>query len=51
MNKRNYIIYGTYLAVMVIIAIAVKFLGLPTKIGMWAALAVAVGLAVFWPRW
>ncbi len=51
MNKRNYVIYGTYLAVLVVIALAVKFLGLPAKIGFWAALAAAAGWAIFWPRW
>lgn len=51
MHKKNLLIYGTYLVVMALIAVAVKFLGLPTKIGLWAALGVAVGLAVFWPRW
>lgn len=50
-HKRNFIIYGTYLAVMALIAIAVKFLGLSAKIGLWAALAFAVVLAIFWPRW
>lgn len=51
MNKRNFVIYGSYLAVLAVVAIAVKFFGLPAKAGLWTALAVAVGLAIFWPRW
>lgn len=51
MHKRNFVIYGTYLAVLGLITIAVKFFGLPAKTGLWAALAVAVVMAIFWPRW
>jgi len=49
--KKNFIIYGAYLAIMALITIAVKFFGLDAKIGLWVALGVAVILAIFWPRW
>lgn len=51
MNKRNLIIYGIFLAILAVIAIAVKFLGLSPKIGLWAAVIAAAGWAIFWPRW
>lgn len=51
MHKRNFIIYGSYLAILGVIVIAVKLFGLPAKTGLWAALAVAAVMAIFWPRW
>lgn len=50
MNKQLKI-YGSYLIILGIITLAIMFLGLPLKIGLWGALGVAAVYAIFWPRW
>lgn len=50
MNKQ-FKIYGSYLAILAIISIAIMYLGLPTKFGLWGALGIAAIFAIFWPRW
>ncbi|MHB9094642.1 MAG: hypothetical protein ACYC21_08210 [Eubacteriales bacterium] len=50
MNKQ-FKIYGSYLAILATILIAIMYLGVPTKYGLWGALAVAAVYGIFWPRW
>ena len=44
-------IYGSYLVILGLITVAILFLGLPTKYGLWAALGVAAVYGILWPRW
>ena len=50
MKKKGFIIYGSYLGVIGIIALAMQNFGLSTTAGLWIALIVAVGYAITWPR-
>jgi len=49
--RRNIAIYGLYLSLLGIVGIAVRFLGLDTTIGIWAAIGIACVFAILWPRW
>ena len=49
--KKNIIIYGSYLAILGLITLSILFMGVPNRVGLWAALGVAAVYAVFWPRW
>ncbi|MDA8234909.1 MAG: hypothetical protein M0Z31_08955 [Clostridia bacterium] len=50
-NKRNFIIYGSYLTVLVILAMAVTVFGLDKKIALWATVIMGATLMALWPRW
>ncbi|MHB8171291.1 MAG: hypothetical protein ACYDG6_07085 [Thermincolia bacterium] len=50
-NKRNFLIYGSYLAVLAILAVAVTVFGMDKKIALWATVIIGAMLIALWPRW
>jgi len=44
-------IYGAYLALLAIVAVAVTVFGIDKKIGLWATIIIGAVLMCFWPRW
>ncbi|MBE0466596.1 MAG: hypothetical protein IBX71_05145 [Candidatus Desulforudis sp.] len=49
--RKNLAIYGFYLSLLGVIGASVRYLGLDTQTGIWAAIGVGCVFAVLWPRW
>jgi hypothetical protein len=49
--RKNVAVYSLYLLLLAVIGIAARYLGLDSKVALWAAIGIACVFGVLWPRW